>query len=352
MLGLKNLGSQSIQVTYRDGFIARNNGVVLCSKLDGLDHDNHFHGRRFTWVNGDWGHSDIPFTVCSAVLTRPAGGNPSYLFNSLGLMSGAVEVCWPMAAKKEYEFLPGASQQRGLPHLQQIKEIEGRLYVVGPNSQIFRRKLSESGQPISFAGAQGKMFSGKLDQWEIFNQGVEARSLEEFEAEGLSRGDAMGAFLRYCSLNSIDGFGTQLYAVGDDGVIIHKQEEKWKFLPKATNAELRRVKQVDAEIVFVVGDKGTLLSGNAAKGFKIIPTNMSEQLRALEWFNGKLYIGSIGGGVFVYDGKSIAKVPQLPDFECLALHANDGQLLAVGNKEVFLTGDGIQWRSLQNPDNM
>lgn len=344
--------SNNQAVSYHAAYISERDVVILFSKLDALPHDNYSHSRWYSWDKGVWGHRNLPFMVKSAAEVYPKSKNPPYIIFSLGLISGAVEVYFPRGSRIEYEFLPGASLERGLLHLQQIKEIDGRLYVVGPDGQIFRRKLNESGHLVSFKGAQGQTFQGKMDQWEIFNQGAEAVPLSHFEAQGMNRTDAMSAFVRHCSFNSIDGYGNEhLYAVGADGAIIYRRTDKWEFLPKVTNSELRRVKQVDADTVFLAGDKGTLLRGNAKSGFSAIPTDMSEQLRALEFFNGKLYIGSIGRGVFAYDGKSISRVVNLPEFECHTLHSKDGQLLAVGEKEVYLTDDAIHWRALKNPDN-
>ena len=163
----------------------------------------------------------------------------------------------------------------------------------------------------------------------------------------------MAAFVRYCSLHSIDGCSSEdLYAVGDDGVILHRGKGQWKFLPKVTNSELRRVKQVDSKTVYAVGDKGILLRGNAVDGFQQIPTNSSDNLWGLEVFNGKIYIGGSSRGVLVYDGKAVNRVPGLPDFDCHTLHAKDGQLLAVGSKHAYLTDDAKTWKFLQNPDNV
>ena len=204
-------------VSYYDAFISEKDVAILYSKLDVLSHDDHSHCRWFSWDHGKWGHRDLPFMVNSGTETYPKSKTPPYIIHSLGLMSGAVEVYHPMGKKIEYEFLPGATLDKGLLHLQQIKEIDGRLYVVGPDSQIFRRKVEESSTVITFEGAQNKVFQGRMNQWEVFNQGVESLSIEAFEAKGMSRSDAMGAFIRYCSLNSIDGSSSSdLYAVGDD----------------------------------------------------------------------------------------------------------------------------------------
>ncbi len=340
-------------VSYYDAYIAEKNVCVFFSKLDVLSHDDYSHARMFSWANGGWGHRDMPFMISSAIRFEPKNRNPSYIIYSLGRKSGAVEAYYPKGVRTEYEFLPGATLDRGLPHLQQIKEIGGRLYIVGPNSQIFRRKQEESQSTTSFKGAQNKNFHARLEQWEVFNQGVEPPAIEDFEAKGMSRSDAMGAFIGYCSLNSIDGSNEDdLYAVGDDGVVIHRSVGIWKFLPKVTNADLLRVKKIDKKTVYVVGKKGIFLKGNAVDGFKQIPTNMGDTMSGLEEFKGKIYVGSSNRGVMVYDGNIVTRAPGLPDFDCHTLHSKDGQLLAVGSKHAYLTEDARNWKFLENPDNV
>lgn len=340
-------------VSYYDAFIFKNNAFMLVSKLDALSHDDYSHARLYTWVDDVWGHDDYPFMINSSILEQTPLREPSYLIHSLGLMSGAVEVRWPKGARKEYEFLPGASLDRGLPHLQQIKEIDRRLYVVGPDSQIFRRNLGPSDVLVNFTGAQNKKFQGRMDQWELFNHGVEPQPLSFFESKGMSKIEAVTASVGYCSLNAIDGSNeNDLYAVGAEGVVVHRSAGSWRFLEKVTNAELRRVRQIDSQTVYAVGDRGTLLHGNAVQGFKVIPINIGDNLWGLEWFNGKLYIGGANSGLYVWDGRVLSKVPGLPEFDCHTLHAKDGQLLAVGSKHVYLTDDAKTWRFLQNPDNV
>jgi hypothetical protein len=131
----------------------------------------------------------------------------------------------------------------------------------------------------------------------------------------------------------------------------HRGNDTWSFLPKVSNANLRRVKCVSKDLVIAVGDGGILLRGNARDGFEALQTGLNDNLCSIEAFNGATYLGGATRGLFRTVGNQYERVPGLPDFDCHTLHANAGQLLAVGAKHVYLTDDGKNWKQLKNPDN-
>jgi len=320
-------------MTYYDGCIFSKNIVVACSKLDSLDYDDYSHSNFVTYNKGNWGHEGIPFLVNSVCKFQPASRNPEYILYSLGLLSGAVQSYWPKGTNTTIEFLPGAKEQGGLLHLHQIRPIGDDLYVVGIQGQVYRRHQ---------------------DKWVVFNQGLERLTSAQMQARNMTTAQIIEYTMNQdADLNSIDGTGPQnLYAVGSAGVVFYRGAGSWVSLPAVTNANLHRVRQVDAQTVYAVGDRGILLKGNAQSGFTVITTQIKDDLWGLEWFQGKLYLGSKRTGVYVYDGKSVTRVATLPEFECHTLHANAGQLLALGSKDVYLTDDAKQWQFLQNPDNV
>lgn len=324
--------SKGPAVTYYDGYISASNDIGLCSKPDALDYDDYSIGRWYTCTNGAWGHLDFPFSPSSLCEVHPKSGQPAYIIYALGQMSGQVMSYWPRGSNTTYEFLPGAKEQGGLLHLKQIRAIGEDLYVVGIQSQVFRRRN---------------------DRWEVFSQGL-PQPLSAQQARGLSIEQiAAHVMAQAADLQSIDGMaGRELYAVGSAGAMFHRSGGAWQELPRITNAALHRVRQIDADTVYVVGDRGILLKGNARQGFEVVTTHLDDNLWGLEWFNGQLYLGGTKTGVHVYDGKSVVRAPGLPEFECHTLHANAGQLLALGSKHVYLTDDATAWNFLQNPDNV
>ncbi len=324
--------SKGPAVSYYDGYISARNDIGICSKPDALDYDDYALGRWYTCTNGKWGHLDFPFSPSSLCEFHPTSGQPAYIIYALGQMSGQVMSYWPRGSNTTYEWLPGAQAQGGLLHLKQIRVIGEDVYVVGIQSQVFRR--------------HGK-------GWEVFNQGL-PQALTAQQARGMNAEQIMAhTMAQAADLQSIDGLpGQGLYAVGAAGVMFHRSGNAWQALPKVTNADLHRVRVIDADIVYAVGDRGVLLKGNARQGFELISTHLKEDLYGLEWFNGKLYLGGTKTGVHVYDGKNVLRAQGLPEFECHTLHSNAGQLLALGSKHVYLTDDAQQWTFLQNPDNV
>ena len=319
-------------VTNYDGFIVRRDAVVFIAKPDVLEHDDYRRSTLYTCANGDWGHQAIPFMVQSSLVVAYDDSKTPFKIFSIGEMSGIMEIYWPMGLKIEREYLPGATSERGLLHLKQIREVDGKILVVGISSQIFMR--DDSG-------------------WHVFNQGIEPPQLKvEDSKKGLTTqelGDWEGHLL---DLHSIDGCSIgSLYAVGSKGTIIYRGDGTWRRLPKLTNAYLRRVRVISPDVVFIVGDEGVLLKGNSESGFSFVDTGIKDDILGVEWFNGKLYLGAGTTGVYVYDGTSVSKVPGLALSECHTLHSGSGQLLAVGNKDSYLTDDAIQWKLLRNPNN-
>ena len=332
-------------VSYYDGTFFERNKMALVGKLDFLDDDDYSHGRAFTWAKEQsrydgWGHGDLPWTASAVCIYRPNDATPaSRATCCLGEMSGQVEVRWKGGIKTDLEMLPGADkhgpERIGLLHLHQIIQIEDDLYVAGSDSQVFRRH-------------EGK--------WGVFNQGLESNASQVFLRKDLPLDEAVNLLRNTrIDLTSIDGTSSEnLFAVGFFGVVCHRGKEGWRRLEKVTNAMLHRVKVVDANTVYAVGDNGVLLKGNA-NGFKVIPTGINDNLWGLEWFKGKLYIGSRTQGLFVFDGKHCHKVTTTPklNFECHTLNAYDGQLLALGSKTVYLSDDGVKWAVVpENPDNV
>ena len=332
-------------VSYYDGCIVQRNVATLCGKFDFTEGDDYSLGCTYSYVAdrkeySGWGHADLPFMARSICTYRPKTPAPAArAYCALGEMSGYVQMYWAKGVKVEMEMLPGADadgpDRIGLLHLHQIIQIEDDLYVAGIAGQVFRRH-------------QGK--------WEVFNQGIAPTPTDTFLAQGMTLGEAVSHYRDTCiDLESIDGTSSEnLFAVGFFGAICHRGKGHWQRLEKVTNTMLHRVKCVDANTVYAVGDNGVLLKGNA-NGFKVIPTGINDNLWGLEWFKGKLYIGSRTQGLFVFDGNHCHKVTTTPqlNFECHTLNAYDGQLLALGSKTVYLSDDGVKWEVVpENPDNV
>ena len=150
--------SKGPAVTYYDGFVFERDGVYLCSKPDAFDYDDYSIGRTYSYMTGQWGHSEFPIFSASICKFIPKSNNPAYIIYALGQMSGSVRSYWPRGSNTTYEYLPGAYEQRGLLHLKKIRVVGEDLYVVGIQSQVFRRHN---------------------DKWEVFNQGMPQGRFQE-----------------------------------------------------------------------------------------------------------------------------------------------------------------------------
>lgn len=329
-----NTKTKSPAVTFYDGCLADRDVILLCGKLDFLEVDDYSHSRNYSFKNNKWGGADLPFMTSSICTYRPANSVPSsFAMCTLAQMAGCVDFYWSGGVRKEVEALPGASDHGGLLNLQQIRQIGDDLFVVGSASQVFRRHDGT---------------------WTNFNQGLESTPVEFFRKQGKNLGEAVALSQKTSAvLNSIDGSSAEdLYAAGYFGAIYHRHAEGWRRMEPATNVTLHRVKLIDAQTIYAVGDKGILLQGNSS-GFHAVYTGINDDLWGLEWFRGKLYIGTKQSGLYVYDGKSVNRVMTTPkrDFDCPTLHACNGQLLVLGSKDIFLTDDCLTWRVIDHPDN-
>jgi hypothetical protein len=321
-------------ISYYDGCVVESNFIALLGKLDVVAHDNYSHSRRFSYLGksspASWGAKDMPWMANSICQYRPVVGKSSRATCTLGLMSGIVELGWKDAGN-ETEFLPGAKELGGLLHLKQIRQVGEDLYVVGSRGQVYRRHQNS---------------------WIVFNQGLEVPDLNNLLNQGINMSDALDQTMGVLDLESIDGISPMdIYAVGSRGGVYFRGGDRWIQLKKVTNVNLHRVRVLDSNTIYAVGDRGVVLKGNAQQGFSVIETNIGDDLWGLEWFGNYLYVGGKLKGLFRLDDQSLQKVASLPDFECHTLHSYANQLLALGSKHVYLTDDAKSWKFLQNPDN-
>jgi len=322
-------------VSFYDGCLIDTDTVWFCAKPDKLPHDNYSHSVIYGFGNDTWGHYTLPFMTISVCVYRPVTPIPAHrAMCALADVHGKVDFYWAKGVVKEIEKLPGLKEDGRWLHLTQIAQIGDDLYVSGNADVVYRRSAK--------------------DGWTSFSDGLEPPPLENFKVPGGSLSQAIDLRLQQsATLESIDGTTfDNLYAASRSGAIYYKDDGPWRRLEQVTNAVLHRIKVVDENTVYAVGNNGILLKGNA-KGFQVIQTGIGDNLWSLEWYKGKLYIGAEEKGLFVYDGKNISHVATpKQSFDCHTLNAYAGQLLALGSKDVFLTSDGAHWHELPTcPDN-
>lgn len=238
---------------------------------------------------------------------------------------GEVTVWIPSRKKTIDEFIPDAglykSWSKKYGYVLCVKEIGQHLYVCGDNNQVYRR--SDSGI------------------WEHIDQGI----LKEFSSD------------TWTFLSDINGLSEDdIYAVGYKGSIYHYTGRGWTVVPhNAGEEKLSKIKIISKDIVYIVGDNGTILKGNCRDGFKDLSSLMHIQhYTDIEFFDGVLYLAS-NKGMFILDYATdeVRKyktdlVTDLQDTHKLS--AKDGVLWSIGIKDIAWF-DGKSWTRVDIPGN-
>jgi hypothetical protein len=315
-------------VVFLDGCVVEKDTFFFSSRLDVMRDGDYHHGRLSAFRYGEWFYQDREQQVVSVCVKRETASEPGRASCGLERMSGKVGLYWKGEQSSRDERLSGSEDHCG--PMSQLAQIDGVLYACGVGGNVFKRQSNG---------------------WVKFNEGLNTKTIIEYQNEGHSLSDAMSMQINKQShIESIGGIDGHLYAVGLFGLLYHRKESIWQAMESPTNASLFRVKCLDKETVYIAGEKGILLRGNA-KGFKVIQTGVKDDLMCLEWLNGKLYVGGYKG-IYVLEGEKLHRVDtkQKGDYECVAMDAYDGQLLAVSERW-FLVFDGKDWKRINDPDN-
>jgi len=103
-------------------------------------------------------------------------------------------------------------------------------------------------------------------------------------------------------LSGVGGFGpSDVYAVGEQGTLLHFDGQVVRRLASPTNRDLYSVTALDDTRLCVGGAIGTLLMGNC-NGWRVIDTGTRADLHILTRFQGRICYATLGG-VYAFDGK-------------------------------------------------
>jgi predicted DNA-binding WGR domain protein len=232
------------------------------------------------------------------------------------------------------ETLPGAgllgSNLGGL--MTHLREIDGHLWACGHRGQVFRR----------FGTNDWRHMDGGL---------FEPKDPSSFQGSALEYALSM---VEGPMLNCIDGNGeSDVYAVGDKGLIVHYDGVGWKRIPSGTSEHLQWVRCYGADEVWACGFGGTLLKGSAGTGFSSMSSAKDDQTWVcLTKYSDRIYLCE-EGGLYAYDGERIAPMvtnlePELQD--AWRVDHADGVLWSIGVKDLARF-DGEKWERIHHPDN-
>jgi len=149
---------------------------------------------------------------------------------------------------------------------------------------------------------------------------------------------------------AIDGSGCgdgRLLAAGLFGEIWLFENRLWRKLDSPTNVKLEAVRWV-GDVVFIAGAAGVILYGqpDALRIFQ--DPGVKETFWSIEWFQGRLYLATNKGIIYVFEEDRILPLAQSPSMSTGWLHSADGRLLSVGVRDAWIF-DGNSWVELPPP---
>lgn len=226
--------------------------------------------------------------------------------------------------------------------------------------------LGPGGEFLSFApgvpatdeliddGPEGVKFRGPMRDLRFIGNHLYAAGMSRqvYRREGpgrWSRADAgtvqpLGD-LTVAGFNAIDGLSEDdFYGVGFGGEIWRRRKGKWKQLDSPTNVVLSRVRVVNPELAYAVGQRGVLLRGAGDTWEVVDHQSTEEDLWSVEWFHDELYVASDRAVYRLTASGSLQEVDMGlgDDRTYYDLHANDGVLWSIGPKHLSWT-DGTRW---------
>jgi hypothetical protein len=163
-----------------------------------------------------------------------------------------------------------------------------------------------------------------------------------------------GTMLHQPSTKEVRGFNalhglteSEIAAAGWYGEIYRRRGTTWSREDSGTNVILNDIHIAPNGTTYACGQKGTLLQ-NSGSGWELIEQEeMEDEIRSLQWFGDRLYL-STDEQLFSMDRKGSIKAVKVTTAEATfnALHAADGVLLSVGNKDIWWTTDAKKWHRI------
>lgn len=302
------MGNEADRAYYVDGCIIKRDHVYLASKLYKLDAAEHDFTRMCSYKAGTWYMHDLEWDVRSVCCWH---GKKT----TLCALSVQGDVSYVTSEGLSSERIPEAGAAEGLGAMRQIRVIGGTLYACGFHGQVYRKKGS---------------------RWVHADDGLLERDIENSELY----------------LTSLDGTAEgDVYVVGLEGEIRHFDGKTWGQVKSPTKANLQRVRCVTTDEVYICGNDGALLRGNARDGFKLLSAE-GESFWGIEMFQGKVYLAALSG-LFVFEGDAVQQLTTGldPEIDGYRLDAGDGVLWSFGVDDLAYF-DGKKWTRVVDPDNV
>lgn len=239
-----------------------------------------------------------------------------------------------------FDKIPGAGLNHGeepIGYMNRIRFIGNNLYACGFGGQIYRNSHGT---------------------WSHFDDGLLQKSITPTDLQ-ISNPQALLAQLSETAnsardFTDINGFNEQdMYVVGADGFIGHHDGTSWRIVERSTAASLNAMHLSADKDVWIVGSRGTVLKGNAQRGFQtLLRKSLNADLYSITSFGNILYIGA-SNGIYTLVNSKLDLIPisiqeDLSQVTCV--ESKDGVLWALSPKKL-LRFDGNSWQVLKHPNN-
>ena len=240
----------------------------------------------------------------------------------------------------------------------------GRLFALGKNGLI--KYVGESNQPFTYENVRGRfqecrLHSGKErgstssiraigsqvfvcgwggqiyrlagGQWDDFNEGIPNAKRNDF-------------------LDLDGGSVDDVYVVGMNWTVYHRDDRSWRRIDFPSNAHLYSVRYVSPEEVFIAGSNGALFRGFKDTWDFVGQEEIKGNFWCLEKFREDIYVTHANAEIFRLADNRLLEVDVglTPKPTTNKLNANDGVLWSFGPYDL-LEYDGAIWRSVICPDN-
>ncbi len=137
----------------------------------------------------------------------------------------------------------------------------------------------------------------------------------------------------------------KIFAVGDEGLVLHWDGETWQRLTSGTRSALYGLWGMDAEHLLAVGDFGMILRWNGQRWDEFHAG--TESFLFDVWGNGldDIYVVGLSGTIGHFDGSRWTLTPARARSDLLAVAGGRQGVFAVGAGGIALHHDGRAWQT-------
>ncbi len=307
--------------------------------------------RMYQYYQGSWDHADVKISTQRIIAyRRPEGGRIAvYMSHDGNLFSPEPSFRGgPIADESAYKG-------KRLGRLSDLRQVGEHLVACGEGGQNYKQGKNGVWVPIDLG-----LFDDKIDSNWVFSIKAQGNTGREQNAYWAAHPDLKNELDRrvrlYISnkdLHSINGPSfDELYISSSQGAVYFWNGRSFEIIDTGKGTYLTDI-LVDGNEVWICGRDGTLLRGNAEKGFTAVPCDGEPMLSKMTKFRGHLYLSSYANprGVFVYDGQVVRRVasrltPELDDIH--TVDAGEDALWAIGSRDIARF-DGTAWERVPMP---